>query len=44
MNAGNLTTFKEWPLAYHELHNDTDEKEVFSFLLQWLNKQTSVIA
>jgi acylglycerol lipase len=41
INAGNLTTFKEWPDAYHELHNDTDEKEVFDFLLQWLNKQIS---
>jgi alpha-beta hydrolase superfamily lysophospholipase len=44
MNAGNLTTFKEWPGAYHELHNDTDEKEVFIFLLQWLNKQISEIS
>ena len=33
MNAGNLTTFKEWPGAYHELHNDANEKEVFNFLL-----------
>jgi len=41
MNAGYLTTFKVWPGDYHELHNDTDEKEVFDFLLQWLNLQIS---
>lgn len=41
-NAGNLTTFKEWPGSYHELHNDTSEQEVFDYLLQWLNKQTGV--
>jgi alpha-beta hydrolase superfamily lysophospholipase len=41
MNAGSQTTFKAWPGSYHELHNDTDEKEVFGFLLQWLNQQTS---
>jgi alpha-beta hydrolase superfamily lysophospholipase len=41
MNAGNLTTFKEWSGYYHELHNDTGAADVFSFLLNWLNKQTS---
>jgi acylglycerol lipase len=44
LHAGNRTTFKEWPGCYHELHNDTPEKEVFSFLLQWLNKQTQGIS
>ncbi len=37
MNAGKLTTYKEWPGRFHELHNDTGEQEVFDFLLQWLN-------
>lgn len=41
MNTGNLTTFKEWPGCYHELHNDNSELLVFDFLLQWLNKQTA---
>jgi alpha-beta hydrolase superfamily lysophospholipase len=40
MNAGKLTTFKEWPGAFHELHNEPIEQEVFTFLLQWLHKQT----
>jgi acylglycerol lipase len=38
-NAGALTTFKEWPGAYHELHHELIEKEVFQFLLAWLNRQ-----
>lgn len=40
MNASRLTTFKEWPGAYHELHNDICEQEVFSNVLDWLNHQT----
>lgn len=36
LHAGRLTTFKEWPGSYHELHNDTNEQEVFEYLLQWL--------
>lgn len=38
-NAGNRTTYKEWPGYYHELHNDTGAGEVFSFLLDWLERQ-----
>jgi acylglycerol lipase len=41
MNAGNLTTFKEWPDAYHELHNDIIQQEVFDYVLNWLNLQLS---
>jgi alpha-beta hydrolase superfamily lysophospholipase len=41
MNAGNLTTYKEWPDSYHELHNDTMADDVFRFLVDWLNKQVS---
>ena len=37
MNAGCLTTFKDWPDQYHELHNETNENEVFDYLLQWLS-------
>jgi alpha-beta hydrolase superfamily lysophospholipase len=42
MNAGDRTTFKEWPGGYHELHNDTNEQEVFDFLLDWLNRQIPI--
>jgi alpha-beta hydrolase superfamily lysophospholipase len=38
-NAGNRTIYKEWPGYYHELHNDTGAGEVFSFLLDWLERQ-----
>jgi len=38
MNAGTLTTFKAWPDAFHELHNDLPEKEVFKYVLGWLDK------
>jgi len=38
LNAGNLTTYREWPGAFHELHNETMEKEVFNYVLEWLNR------
>ncbi len=41
MNAGNRTTYKEWPGGYHELHNDIIEQEVFGFILNWLNQRFS---
>lgn len=41
-NAGSRTLFKEWPGAYHELHNEPNEQEVFDFLLNWLNNQQFV--
>jgi len=41
MNAGNLTTYKEWPGCFHELHNDNLAGEVFRFLVDWLNNQFS---
>lgn len=44
MNAGKCTTFKEWPGGFHELHNDTGEKEVFAYLLQWLGKQNGSVS
>lgn len=39
-NAGYHTTFREWPGAFHELHNETNETEVFAFVHQWLNSIT----
>lgn len=41
MNAGSLTTYKEWPGCFHELHNDSLAGDVFRFLVDWLNKQVS---
>lgn len=41
MNASRQTTYKEWPDAYHELHNDIIEQEVFDFVLGWLNNQSN---
>jgi alpha-beta hydrolase superfamily lysophospholipase len=38
-NTGNRTTYKEWPDLYHELHNETNAAEVFSYLLKWLQHQ-----
>jgi alpha-beta hydrolase superfamily lysophospholipase len=38
-NAGKLTTYKEWPGCSHELHNDLQADEVFSYLTEWLNRQ-----
>lgn len=29
-------TFKGWPGLYHELHNEPEKKEVFAYLLAWL--------
>lgn len=40
MNSSRLTTFRKWTDAYHELHNDVCEQEVFSYVLGWLDKQT----
>jgi len=38
-NAGNRTTYKEWPGYYHELHNDTGAQDVFNYLVNWLDHQ-----
>ncbi len=34
-----LIDFKKWEGAYHELHNEINKDEVFSFINTWLNKQ-----
>ncbi len=38
-NSGGRTTYREWPGAMHELHNDICREEVFQFLTDWLNRQ-----
>ena len=31
-------SFKEWKDFYHEIHNEKQQKEVFVFALEWINK------
>jgi len=38
-NTGVRTVYREWPGAFHELHNDICREEVFTFVLDWLNRQ-----
>lgn len=38
-NASSNVTFKYWPEAYHELHNEPEKLEVFQFELEWLKNQ-----
>jgi alpha-beta hydrolase superfamily lysophospholipase len=35
-NMGSMTTFKLWPGAYHELHNEPDSQNVFAYIHAWL--------
>lgn len=35
-------TFKRWPDAYHELHNDIIKDEVITFMENWVEKQLLV--
>lgn len=37
-NISNCCTFKMWENAYHELHNEPCKNEVFSFILNWMEK------
>ncbi|MBA7568977.1 Monoacylglycerol lipase [subsurface metagenome] len=32
-------TFKIWDGLYHEIHNEPEKKEVFKFLIDWLDKE-----
>jgi len=32
-------TFKLWEGLYHEIHNEPEKKEVFKFLIDWLEKE-----
>lgn len=35
--AGGDITFRSWPGAYHELHNEPEQEAVFRFGLEWLD-------
>ncbi|KPA11080.1 lysophospholipase [Candidatus Magnetomorum sp. HK-1] len=37
--AGPCCTLKVWNDMYHEIHNEPEQKEVFSFLVDWLNSK-----
>ena len=39
--AGNDVTLKLWDGLYHELHNEPEKTEVFTFMTEWLDKQLS---
>jgi alpha-beta hydrolase superfamily lysophospholipase len=32
-------TLKIWDGLYHEIHNEPEKKEVFKFLVDWLDKE-----
>jgi acylglycerol lipase len=39
--AGERCTLKIWDGFYHEIHNEPEQGQVFGYLLEWLNSQTS---
>ncbi len=42
--AGNNCKLVLWENAWHELHNEPEQEEVFSTILQWLNNQITAAA
>lgn len=40
--AGENCTLKLWDGLYHELHHEPEKGDVLDFLIQWLNKRTTV--
>jgi alpha-beta hydrolase superfamily lysophospholipase len=40
-NSGNNVTLKLWDGFYHELHNEPEKDDVFSFITGWLRKNVS---
>jgi len=35
--AGHRCTLKIWDGFYHEIHNEPEQRQVFEYLLEWLN-------
>ena len=35
-NTGHFTLFKSWPEAFHDLHNDVNRNEIFSYVNKWI--------
>lgn len=38
-SAGNQVTMRIWNDLYHEIHNEPEQKEVFAFMIDWMNSQ-----
>jgi alpha-beta hydrolase superfamily lysophospholipase len=36
-----VVKFKVWEGGYHELHNEPFKKEVFDYILNWINNELS---
>jgi len=39
-DAGGDISFKAWENCYHEIHNETNNKEIFQEILQWINNKS----
>jgi alpha-beta hydrolase superfamily lysophospholipase len=39
-NAGGDISFKAWENCYHEIHNETNNEEIFQEILQWINNKS----
>jgi alpha-beta hydrolase superfamily lysophospholipase len=37
--AGDKATFKLWENLYHEIHNEPEQAQVFTYMVEWLDKQ-----
>jgi acylglycerol lipase len=42
--AGDLCTLKIWDGFYHELHNEQNKDQVFTFMIDWLNQSVGIIS
>jgi alpha-beta hydrolase superfamily lysophospholipase len=40
--AGDRCTFREWPGFRHELHNERNREEVFTFIRDWTAERTAI--
>jgi acylglycerol lipase len=36
--AGEKATLREWDGMYHEIHNEPEQQQVFSYMIDWLDK------
>ncbi len=41
MTISPRATFKRWPNAFHELHNEPDKNDVFDFVIKWISTATN---
>ncbi len=38
-NMNGDVTYKEWPGLFHEIHNEPEKREVFEYLVDWMNRR-----